>query len=155
MILQTSILKRQNGFTLLEVIIALVIFAIGILGVAAMQLRAIQGNSSGQRLTEASAEAQAMIESIMEEPFASFIVAAPLPLPATPPPWAPHAGQTTNVVGNYTVTRDVWAMPAGSTLLNTEAITVFVTVTWTEAGGQARRVVLSFIKSKNLEDSYI
>ncbi|MBU1564060.1 MAG: prepilin-type N-terminal cleavage/methylation domain-containing protein [Proteobacteria bacterium] len=145
MILQNSTLKQRSGFTLLEVIIALFIFTLGILGIAAMQLRAIQGNSSGARLTEATAEAQMMIERIMEEPYANFI-----------PPLGPALPSSTpSVEGLYNVTLDIQEMPAvGNNLPEAEAIWVTITVAWTEAAGPGRSVVVSFIKSLNIETSY-
>ena len=134
-------IKQQSGFTLLEVIIALFIFTLGILGVAAMQLRAIQGNSSGMRLTEATAQAQDILENVMQEPYASFIAAAP-------------PTSTVTTVGPYTITRNIAAMPGVSTFTFNDAIWVTVVVAWTEAGGYARQTQMSFIKSKNLETSY-
>lgn len=44
----------QSGFTLLEVLVTLFIFSIGILGVNAMQLTSIQGNGRANRTSEAS-----------------------------------------------------------------------------------------------------
>lgn len=58
-------INNQSGFTLLEVLIALFIFSIGILGVNAMQLTSIQGNSKAQRLSEASNAAADQIESFL------------------------------------------------------------------------------------------
>ncbi len=141
MVWSNTRLPRHSGFTLLEVIIALFLFAIGILGVAAMQVRAIQGNSSGMRLTEATAQAQEILETVMAEPYANFIVAAP---PTT----------TTTTVGPYTITRDINAMPVGSPFTSNDAIWVTATVTWREAAGNTRNTQISFIKSLNLETSY-
>ena len=55
----------QSGFTLLEVLIALFIFSIGILGVNAMQLTSITGNSKANRITQASNLAADQIETIL------------------------------------------------------------------------------------------
>lgn len=65
------ILNNRSGFTLLEVLIALFIFSIGILGVNAMQLTSIQGNGKANRITEASSVAADRIEQILSMPYDS------------------------------------------------------------------------------------
>ncbi len=57
--------NNENGFTIIEVMIAIVVFAIGILAVAVMQLGAVKGNSGASRLTEATVTAQNQMEQLM------------------------------------------------------------------------------------------
>jgi type IV pilus assembly protein PilV len=57
-------LKNGHGFTLLEVMIAMVILAIGLLGLASMHIMAIKGNSFGQQMTVASTIAQNQLEQL-------------------------------------------------------------------------------------------
>ena len=56
---------KERGFTLIEVLIALAIFSIGILGVGTMQLRSTTGNTSARIRTEASVWAQDRVETLM------------------------------------------------------------------------------------------
>ncbi|OGP52541.1 MAG: type IV pilus modification protein PilV [Deltaproteobacteria bacterium RBG_13_52_11] len=60
--------KNIKGFTLLEVMIALVILAIGLLGLASLQVMAIKGNSFGQQMTVASTMAQNQLEQLRRTP---------------------------------------------------------------------------------------
>ncbi len=71
---KNSILKiRQpgaaEGFTILEVLVAMGIFAIGILGVATMQVSSTKGNTTARKHTEASEFNQGQIEVLMTEDF--------------------------------------------------------------------------------------
>jgi len=61
-----------GGFTLIEVLIAMAIFAIGILGVATMQISSTNGNTSARKHSEASEFAQGQVELLMATPFASL-----------------------------------------------------------------------------------
>ena len=61
----------QSGFTLMEVLVAISIFAIGILAVAGMQGMAIRGNGSGNRLTDRLSMAQSQMENIMGVDYAN------------------------------------------------------------------------------------
>jgi prepilin-type N-terminal cleavage/methylation domain-containing protein len=57
--------KKDEGFTLIEVLIAISIFAIGLLAVAAMQTSAIRGNFSAGRLTEVNTWGMDKLEELM------------------------------------------------------------------------------------------
>jgi type IV pilus assembly protein PilV len=61
--------RQDTGFTLLEVLITLVILAIGMLGLAGMQVLSIRSNSFGQEMTVASTLAQNKLEELREEDF--------------------------------------------------------------------------------------
>lgn len=56
--------NNDAGFSLLEVLIAMVILAIGLLGVAAMQLNAISGNAYGTKLNGATERIQIKMEAL-------------------------------------------------------------------------------------------
>jgi len=58
-------LNNQNGFTLIEVLIGITVFAIGILALTIMQVGAVKGNSSAGNLTEASAIGQDRLEDLL------------------------------------------------------------------------------------------
>jgi type IV pilus assembly protein PilV len=55
----------QMGFTVIEVMIAITILAIGLLGVASMQINAIRGNSLSDNITCALALAEDKMEELM------------------------------------------------------------------------------------------
>ncbi len=65
-----SVKKEISGFTLLEVMIALVILTIGILGIASMQISAIRGNSHGRQISEATSVASALMENLLAREYA-------------------------------------------------------------------------------------
>ena len=59
---------EERGFTLIEVLIGLIILAIGILAVAGMQITSIRGTSFSNSLTQASVIAQDRLEFIKSLP---------------------------------------------------------------------------------------
>lgn len=61
--------NNQNGFTLIEVLCALLVLAIGILGVAVLQNISIEGNSNAIRLTTAATWGGDAIETLMARPY--------------------------------------------------------------------------------------
>ncbi len=56
--------KKDNGFTLIEVLIAIIILSVGLLGMAALTVGIIQGNKFSNDLTTATTLAQDEMEDI-------------------------------------------------------------------------------------------
>lgn len=56
--------KNNCGFSILEVLIAIVIFSIGLLSLSLMQVHAIKGNGSARMSTQATFLAQHILERI-------------------------------------------------------------------------------------------
>jgi len=61
--------ENEKGFSIMEVMIAIVVLVTGLLGVAAMQTRAIQCNLSAGRCTEGSTFGEAWMEWLMNRPY--------------------------------------------------------------------------------------
>jgi len=110
-------MKKENGFTLLEVLIALLIFSIGLLAAASMQMTSIRGNNHSAALTEASYWALGHMERLMSLPFTAGDLAAGN---------HPDPPLTDSI---YTIT---WNVADDVTTNNTK--TINVTVAWTERG---------------------
>lgn len=60
----SRLIKNQDGLTLIETLIALAIFSIGILGVAQLQLWNIKNNTTGNITTQATMLARAKLEEL-------------------------------------------------------------------------------------------
>ncbi|MCD4717021.1 MAG: type IV pilus modification protein PilV [Desulfobacterales bacterium] len=67
-------LKHQSGFTLIEVLVGITILTIGLLGVAKMQISAIQGNSMSSSTSVALALAQEKMEELMTRAYTDAIL---------------------------------------------------------------------------------
>ena len=65
--------QREGGFTLLELMVAIVILSVGILGVATMQTSAMRANLRGYQMTEATTLAQDRLEYLLTQPFANLV----------------------------------------------------------------------------------
>jgi len=60
--------NQENGFTMIEVMIAIVVFSFALLGLGVLQLRAIKDNSSAIGTTEALNVAQNKMEELIALP---------------------------------------------------------------------------------------
>ena len=78
-----------SGFTLLELMIALVILGFGLMGVALMVMTSVRGNAFGSRMTQATALAQGKIEELRNTSYVNLYAncgVAGFPDPCLSPP---------------------------------------------------------------------
>lgn len=123
-----TIRSSQQGFTLLELLIAISIFAIGLLSIAGMQITAIRTNSSANTSTAGSALAAGVLEEILAWPANTGV----LKTNAANTAWDFDPSKSTssytkfiNGSGQYTATYSVVPNYNGNT--NLSRITVVVT----------------------------
>lgn len=70
--MKDGLLSDKSGFSLIEVIIAISILAIGILTVTSLQVSAIRGNSSANKITAATTLADQRMEALKSTGFLSL-----------------------------------------------------------------------------------
>jgi type IV pilus modification protein PilV len=120
----------NEGFTLIEVMVALVVFAFGIIAVLAMQTTAIRGGHQSQNLTKAASFGADVIERSIVRPDYEDV----------------DDGNATN--GKYNAVWTVTPQPANTgKFSDTKAVNL--TVSWTE-GGRTHRVAYEFFKVKDI-----
>ena len=126
--------RRRGGMTLVEIMISMVILSFGLLGVAAIQVRAITEGSGGQHLSDASAIARNRVEMLTRQAW--------------------NAAVLTDTAGAWTAPVNV--VTADETYAQSERITdnaplaanvtiksIEVRVQWSDTKRQNRSVVLS------------
>jgi type IV pilus modification protein PilV len=118
----------EEGFTLIEVMVALVIFAFGILAVIGLQATAIRGGHQSQTLSEAASAGANRIETLITQDYAAL------------------ADGSDTVNGKYTLNWEVNENTSGE-LTGTKSIDL--TVQWTE-GGRTHEVVYEFLKARDI-----
>ena len=118
--------RTSDGFTLIEVLIAISIFAIGILAIAGMQIKSINLNSAARMQSEATNAAVDCMERLLS-------------LPYEHPDLDEAAGTQSTQVPPYTV---FWRIEDESPLSWCKTITVWVTAD----NPNYREVRLNFIR---------
>lgn len=114
-------MDNQKGFTLPELLIALVILSIGLLSLAKMQLVAIKGNSFAQKLTQAVVLTQDKLEDLRSMGYTQ-VVAASTTSETLPEGFTRTWSKDTSISGTVKVT---------------------VTCNWNDVTGASHRVNLS------------
>ncbi len=121
-------IKKEKGFTLMEVLFAIAILAFGLLAIASMQIAAIQGNFFAGSKSEAVTWAQNTLERL-------------LTLPYTDPDLDIGNYQDPDPPAGYAIEWGVGNGPAA----NSKLITVTVTP---QIRGMGQRVQLTCIKPR-------
>ena len=116
--------QNEKGFTLIEVLMGISIFAVGLLAIATMQISAIKVNSSANYLTERTTYAQDKLEELMSLGYTDANLSA-----------GPH---TDNSIPNYTIT---WVVNDNNPVTDSKYITI-------TSSARGKSTVLISVKSK-------
>lgn len=144
--------RSEEGFTLIEVLMALLILAIVSLGVAGMFSHAMVVNASGYDYARLASEARFVLEELRARPFNDPTLVA-----TTGTTWIPQGAAYSN--RNFTATYSVtdftinswndlgaWTVPAGGIPGNVKRITVRLRSTAQNLQGR-RELVVSALKT--------
>jgi Tfp pilus assembly protein PilV len=111
-----QVLKKSDAFTLIEVMVALIILIVGLMGLATLQLAAIKSNSFSSEMTYATMLGQQQAEYLKSLPF-------------TDPNLQPGSNNSIQQTGKgvqYTIS---WAVSADN-IPATNMRTIAISVTW-------------------------
>ena len=121
--------KKNQGYTLIEVLIAMAIFALGFLALASMQLKSITQNASAKMYTESTTRAVESLERLIALPYDHSDLNQQN---------NPHRTTT----GDYTIK---WNVQDDIPVTATKTIVINVT----GANPYAKPVTISFVKGQN------
>jgi type IV pilus assembly protein PilV len=123
-----SQVSTEDGFTLIELMITLVILSMGLVALAGLQVSAIKGNTFSKRMTAAVSIANQKLEQIKDTAYANIL----------------SESSTQITQSNMTFTRQV-TVTNNSPMANTK--TVNVTVTWSD-GSDSHSVPITTVISQ-------
>lgn len=96
-----SLKISAQGFTLMELMIAMAIFSIGVLSVVSLQISSVNQNTNSRKFNEAAAFAQGRIDTLLSLPINSVVLAAtPPPAPGVNPIQISGYSIQTNIINN-------------------------------------------------------
>jgi type IV pilus assembly protein PilV len=110
--------RNEQGFTLLEVIIAISILSVGLLALASMQISSIRGNAFAGGVTEGATLAADRMEKLLVLPYTHSDLSAGNHTEPSPP-------------SGFAIS---WNVTDNDPINNTK--TINLTVTWTDHGVQ-------------------
>ncbi len=123
----------EDGFTLIEVMVAFTIMSIGVLSIGLAQLTAMKIVSMSSRLSQAMYLAEEQMETFRSMPWGATFTAAVVDFPDPQGPITPVQGDSAQFNRSWTITPN--APPHGLTEIT-------VTVVWTNSNGTRQTVAL-------------
>ncbi len=141
----TGARDRRAGMSLIEVMIAMVVLSFGLLGVAALQVRAITEGSSGEHLSAASAIARNHVERL------NRITWTAADLADSGGAWVNGTPANETITGqNYAITQRITWDNADPNLVTIKSIEV--RAQWSDAKRQNRQVLLTSARLREVDE---
>jgi type IV pilus modification protein PilV len=135
-------LSAQSGFSMVELLVAVLVLAIGLLGLAELQITAIKVNSQSETMLAAAAIAQGIVEEI-----AAMDSSDPMFNSSVNDAVWDDSPVTVEGGGTYDITYDVATTYQGVTNLCLVTVTVESTsILQNLTGNKTRKVVVSTVK---------
>jgi len=137
--------KRQAGFTILEVLVAISILTVGLLAVASMQVAGMNTNNHARNVTEGMNLAQDKLEELIALPYDD---PNNLGLQDTDNDGLQGLGNATAGTADYSETRDhftiYWNIADNQPVASSKTIRIIVT--WQDRTA-TKRVIMNYIRS--------
>ena len=124
------IAREQQGFTLIEIFISIVLLTIGLLGTAALTTGVVRGNLASKNITTATALAQSCLEENRRVGYTNAGAGTSGCL----------SGSTNVTQGGVTFARTLTVAPSAPDSTNIRTLTVVVT--WSEGGSGTKSITL-------------
>lgn len=142
-------MRSEAGFTLLELLVAVTILAVGLIATVSMQATAIQGNSFAYRTTSASSVARAAMDELISRPGSHVFFDTTLPA-GSPHDLDLQTTATTLTVQGLVFSATIAVTPNavvnGSSIPNLTQITLTVTGNDVTTFAPVRRITLTELK---------
>ena len=130
--------RRSGGMTLVEVLLAMMILAGGLLTMASVQIQSMKGGQRGRHLTSAANLAASQLERLQRTRWTQIPDTG-----WTPPTTAASVLQRDDADQAYAIS---WRV---ATILPNRTKAIDVRVTWTDATGRNRRMIVSSIRQNH------